>query len=362
MAHELMTNSITGSVEMAYLLSAGIPWHGLGTAISDDNANDLSVWGEASNMTNWKIELAPILFYDALLEDIASFPSQSVAFRSDTRQALEVVGSNYQIVQPKQVLEFFQSIISDLGYTMTSAGVLFGGKKFWAQATNGQYVNIGGVDRVNNNILLATGFDGATVGMNTTVRVVCNNTLRMANANNSGKVKISHSTSFDSDGMKSKLGYATEQFEEWSQTVEKMTKVRLSERDAIKYFASVLSKSASKKAEEEATVGELLQADIMDDLLNGRFTASTTDLEVEKLLADADGRTVQKVYELYKGNGKGSDLSTAADTLWGAVNAVTEYVDHGRNTRTWDARFNQANFGQWANVKDSAWDNAVIML
>jgi hypothetical protein len=53
----------------------------------------------------------------------------------------------------------------------------------------------------------------------------------------------------------------------------------------------------------------------------------------------------------------GQQLATAKETLWGAVNAVTFYVDHVRG-RTIENRLDSAWFGPGKLLKQKAWDLA----
>jgi len=43
---------------------------------------------------------------------------------------------------------------------------------------------------------------------------------------------------------------------------------------------------------------------------------------------EAQGRTIQRMLELYDGAGRGATLVTAKETAWGLLNAVTEFYDH----------------------------------
>ncbi|MBN0134206.1 DUF932 domain-containing protein, partial [Pseudomonas aeruginosa] len=87
-----------------------------------------------------------------------------------------------QVVQPREVLEFYRDLTQVSGYELETAGVLKGGRKFWALARTGQNTSLKGNDLVNGYLLLATSCDGtlATTATPTTVRVVCNNTLTIA--------------------------------------------------------------------------------------------------------------------------------------------------------------------------------------
>jgi phage/plasmid-like protein (TIGR03299 family) len=330
-----------GTFEMAYYLPDGLPWHGLGQPITAEQLIDCNpeqttqVWGQASNMTGWDILTTPVLYYDEDNNEVLAAPDKKVAFRSDTRCPLEVVGRDYKVVQPREVLQFFEDVIGGLGYHMTSAGVMFGGKKFWAQAMSDNTRSIQGVDKVNSSILLATGFDGATVGMHTTTRVVCNNTLRMAMGNNANKVRTAHSSVFDSRHMKEQLGLDMKStFQEWCDMAEAMSTKAMTEYSALQYWGNVFGIYGAEES---------------------KLTA------IEKVEMAAQNKTISLVNDLWAGEGKGSLLTTSYHTLWGALNAVTEYIDHKRATQTIDSRINGAWFGSQANIKQRAWDEALLL-
>ena len=73
-------------------------------------------------------------------------------------------------------------------------------------------------------------------------------------------------------------------------------------------------------------------------------------------------RTLQQVLSLYQGTGLGSTLSSSRNTAWGLVNAVTEYVDHHRRARSQDHRLDSAWFGQGAQLKSQALNQALTLL
>ncbi|HCF4947163.1 TPA: DUF932 domain-containing protein, partial [Pseudomonas aeruginosa] len=165
---------------MAYVGEA--PWHGLGSRLSPKQP--LEVWQREAGM-DWQIQESPVHFKaDAVghLGSIHSFPEQKVLYRSDTKAPLSVVSQRYQVVQPREVLEFYRDLTQVSGYELETAGVLKGGRKFWALARTGQNTSLKGNDLVNGYLLLATSCDGtlATTATPTTVRVVCNNTLTIA--------------------------------------------------------------------------------------------------------------------------------------------------------------------------------------
>ncbi|MDD1847312.1 DUF932 domain-containing protein, partial [Aeromonas veronii] len=70
-------------------------------------------------------------------------------------------------------------------------------------------------------------------------------------------------------------------------------------------------------------------------------------------------RPILKLQELYQGTGMDSDLVSAKNTAWGLVNAVTEYFDHHRRARSQDNRLDSAWFGQGAQLKSHALEQAL---
>ena len=316
--------------EMAYL-DDGNKWLCHGQAIKPEDATNLDVWGEKSNMTGFEFKTAPVLFFDEDADDVGAFPSKSVAYRSDTKAPIEVVGANYKIVQPKEVLNFFDSIINDMGYKMTSCGILNGGRRFWAQAMTGAESTIGKNDKVKESCLLATGFDGASVVKKDTHRMICWNQLAQA-IKSGDRVSVSHRSDFNSAQIKDTLSLDPLSFKEWTEIADAMAGFKLGTKDDAHMF-----------------IGETLE--LFDD--------SMPDDE-SRLLAFENNKAAMAISELYHGKGAGSKMATAKGTIWGAVNAVTQYMDHERPTRTMDARFNGAMFGAQANIKQRAWDLAML--
>jgi len=145
--------------QMAYI--GGTPWHGLlGNRLTQKQP--LEVWQREAGM-NWQIQESPVHFKaDTVgnLGTIHSLPEQKVLYRSDTKAPLSVVSNRYQVVQPREVLEFYRDLTEVSGYELETAGVLKGGRKFWALARTGQGTALKGNDQVNGYLLLATSCDG----------------------------------------------------------------------------------------------------------------------------------------------------------------------------------------------------------
>lgn len=321
MAHEIEQIAYVGST----------PWHGLGNCLTQNQP--VEIWQREAGM-NWKIEESPV-YYKAdnigPLGSIHSFTDQKVLFRSDTKAPLSVVSKRYQIVQPQEVLEFYRDLTEVFGYELETAGVLKGGRKFWALARTGQNTAIKGNDQVNGYLLLATSCDGtlATTATPTTVRVVCNNTLAIALGNAYEPIKVPHSTRFDPKAIKRQLGIAVSQWDDFMYRMRTLAERKVQWHEAMGFFMAVLCDTKPHSPIPEVSPNE---------------------------------RALRKVQALYEGKGRGATLASAQGTAWGLLNAITEYVDHERRARSNEYRVDSAWFGQGAALKQKALRSALKLV
>lgn len=321
MAHEIENMAYVGTT----------PWHGLGNQLSPHQP--LEVWQQEAGM-NWHIEQSPVRFVSnsaSHLGGIHAFPEKKVLYRSDTKAPLSVVSERYKVVQPWDVLEFYRDLTEYAGFELETAGVLKGGRKFWALARTGQASVLKGNDQVNGYLLLATSCDGslATVATPTTVRVVCNNTLAIAVNGAAQSIRVPHSTEFNPQAVKQQLGISVSQWDDFMYRMKTLSSRRVNTGEALGYFLRVIC-DAEKDVEDRR---ELTQH-----------------------------RALQKVQDLYSGKGRGSTLESAQDTAWGLLCAITEYVDHEKRARSVDHRLDSAWFGQGANLKQKALDHALELV
>ena len=233
MAHLVETMAYTGLT----------PWHGLGSQLPEKQP--LEVWAQAAGM-DWQIKESPVHFSIDNVHNASmfgSFDEQKVLYRSDTNTALSVVSNRYQVVQPMEVLEFYRDLTEYAGFELETAGVLKGGRKFWALARTGKATVLKGTDVINGYVLLATSCDGslATVAMPTTVRVVCNNTLSIAVSGAEQAVRVSHRSNFDADAVKQRLGIAVSQWDQFMYEMKVLSERKVNVKEANRYFEALLT-------------------------------------------------------------------------------------------------------------------------
>jgi phage/plasmid-like protein (TIGR03299 family) len=305
-----------------------VPWHGLGNKLA--SKQPLEIWSQQAGM-NFDILETPVRFVSesaGSLGAIMSFPEQKVLYRSDTKSPLAVVSQRYQVVQPKAILEFYRDLTEISGFELETAGVLKGGKKLWALAKTNQTATLKGGDVVNGYVLLATACDGtlATTAQFTSIRVVCNNTLAIALNSSSGAVKVPHSTMFDPVAVKQKLGISVGSWDTFMYSMKTLSERKVKSHESMNYFLRVFT----------------------DQAMNATGLANE--------------RAMKSAMALFEGQGMGSDLSSSKGTAFGLLNAVTQFVDHERKSRSSDNRIDSAWFGTGATLKQRALDQALTMI
>lgn len=307
MAHELTTHA-DGRVEFAYLQADGLPWHGLGQAMADGASID--EWRAAAGM-DWKINRGIVRFNVDRDGTQLAMPEQHVLFRNDTQAPLGVVSKRYEVVQPAEVLEFFRGIAGAAGLEMSAAGTVFGGKRFWATAKIGEASPLGLQDKVGGYILISTSADGSlsTEVRRTTVRVVCNNTLQMARAEQAS-VKLTHRSVFDPSAVREFMGL-------------------------------------------NETAWDQFKADMVR-MANTPVANDTAERVLLELFKTPETAGYKKVLDLFNGAGIGSQLDGSAGTAWGLLNSVTEYADRHVRATSDANRFVSSQWGPGAQLKAQA--------
>ncbi len=329
MAHEVQTMAYVGET----------PWHGLGNALTPNQP--IEVWAEQAGM-NWRIESSDVSYYAqhaAGGQLIMPFSDNKVLYRSDTLEPLSVVSQRYQEVQPSEILEFYRDLTEQADFELETAGVLKGGRKFWALAKTGQSTALKGKDVSNGYILLATACDGtlATTAQFTSIRVVCNNTLAISLADKSGSVvKVPHSTVFDAAKVKNQLGISINQWNEHMYQMKQLTERRITQAQATNYLNRLFN-------------------DVDDTLI-----MFPTNNKTQKAVPNA--KAMNQIMTMFNGQGRGAELDSARDTAYGLLCAVTEFVDHERRAMSTDHRLDSAWFGTGANLKQKGLEEAMRLI
>lgn len=346
MAHQLE--------QMAYV--GETPWHGLGNQLSQNQP--IEVWAQQAGM-DWRIESSNVSYMaqnERGQSIIMPYEEQRVLYRSDTYAPLSVVSQRYQEVQPMEILNFYKDLTQQSGFELETAGVLKGGRKFWALARTGQSSALKVKDVSNGYILLATACDGtlATTAQFTSIRVVCNNTLAIAlkgQNSSAGVVKVPHSTKFDAEKIKQQLGISVRAWEEHMYEMKQLSQRKVTQQEAAAYFDAVFNNTSLSVAEQDDSIIQFY-----------RNIATQTAPTSESTKAEPNGRAMSKVMTMFNGQGRGAELSSAKDTAYGLLCSITEFADHERRAMSQDHRLDSAWFGAGAGLKQRALEQALRMM
>ena len=336
------------------------PWHGLGNQLSPHQS--IEVWAEQAGM-DWRIESSDVSYMaqnERGQSIIMPYEEQRVLYRSDTHAPLSVVSQRYQEVQPKQILEFYRDLTEQSGFELETAGVLKGGKKFWALAKTGQTSALKGKDVSNGYILLATACDGtlATTAQFTSIRVVCNNTLAIAlkgQNSSAGVVKVPHSTKFDAEKIKQQLGISVRVWEDHMYEMKQLSQRKVTQTEAAAYFDAVFNNTSLSVPEQEDGIIQFYRNVAMQAQSNNPATKADNKTE-------PNGRAMSKVMTMFNGQGRGAELSSVKDTAYGLLCSITEFADHERRAMSQDHRLDSAWFGAGAGLKQRGLEQALAMI
>lgn len=298
-------------------------WHGLGALMTPKAS--VEEWQACAGM-DYEVKRAFVRYAvsrnGAVNEsDLRKMDDRVVLFRTDTGDALGVVSDSYKVVQPREVLEFFREWAAMGGLTIESAGVLCGGKRYFATAKLAEGVLLDGYsDKVVPYALLSTSADGslATECRWTTVRTVCNNTLTMACKGRAAH-RTTHRSAFVASAARDAVEAAHAEFGAFMATARSLAEHQL-------------------RVQEAATLTELL--------LGGESRE-----EREKARKSAG---FAQIMRLFQGEAQGALLESAAGTEWGWLNSVTEYVDHHAKARNDENRAVSALWGAGERLKGRA--------
>lgn len=292
-----------------------VPWHKLGkvvpgllTAVEAIKAASL----------DWQVKLEN-------LKHEGQDTDYHKVIRTDKNKLLSIVGSRYVPIQNEDSFNFFDEVVGSGQAVYDTAGSLNEGKKVWIMAKlKGQlFIDSRPNDKIDKNVLLVTSHDGSSslsmqiVG----TRVVCANTLSVALGEATNKINIRHTKNYQDkkDTAMRALKLCNAYFADLQGVLNVLNSQEMS-LDGMNSFAEKLVPMPATKTED-----------------------STRTLNIRNEIVTLFSR------------GKGN----LGKTRWDALNAVTEYVDHTRSTRTKgqeenEGRFTSSMLGSGANLKDKA--------
>jgi phage/plasmid-like protein (TIGR03299 family) len=323
MGHELAT--VNGRTAMMYV--GEVPWHGLGCRLE-------------SPATAREAIAAAGLDYDVVLADLITsrgtpVSNRKAVVRTDSNAVLGVVGNSYVPIQNRECFSFLDAVVADGGLRYHTAGALRKGERIWLLAKLPGQIRVRCSEDVSEKyLLLSNSHDGSSALRvhYTAIRVVCANTLAMADRQGRGEgIMIRHQGNLASKVQEAQqvLGLAVRFFDDLEGQFDLMARHYPNSTQVSGYF---------KDLYPDPEEGNPSRAqNVRDELL--------------------------RLFE----HGQGQDIPEIKSTTWAALNAVTEYVDHHRPTRAKTEvdraanRLESAWFGSGSRLKQQAFQLAIEM-
>lgn len=328
MAHNL--ENIDGVYSFAFTGERTEIWHRLGQELPADATQ--AQWINASGF-GFTVAKVPAIVglegaeFDHIPAERRFMPASNRKFivRQDNGHVLGMASDMYQVVQPTDVLEWFERYITvDDRFHLDAAGVLEHGEKLWATAKFNGDLTVAG-DRHIARLLMSTSYDQTqpTINQATTTRVVCQNTMRVAHNDNRAVVRTRHTSRFDGSRVARELSSIAQSFETYKAMGDAMAQTEMAKEDVSKFFK---------------------------ELLEIPFEAKKDDVSTRKMNQFAD---MSRAYSATK-----RERNSERDDVWTALQAVSRYVDHDRSVRNADnelvGRFTSATFGSGDSMKGRA--------
>jgi phage/plasmid-like protein (TIGR03299 family) len=317
MAHQLEV--VNGKANMFFV--GELPWHGLGQELHGRPTVREAI--TASGL-DWEVELVPLVTEDAH----APAPARAVRRTTDQR-ILGIVGPSYHTLQNRDAFAFFQPFLDAGLAALHTGGSLCGGKKVWLLARiEREPLVIGADDTIEKFVLLSNSHDGSTsvrVGL-TPIRVVCTNTLALAHADKAGSklIRVRHTRRLTDnlDALREVMDLAEQEFTATAEQYRRLRNRGINQNDLTRYVRQVFQ--------------------IESKQLNGQ-----------------QRRILESCFRLFE-EGRGAELPGVRGTLWGAYNAVTEYLGYERG-KGQDTRLASLFFGDSARTNHRALEVALAM-
>jgi phage/plasmid-like protein (TIGR03299 family) len=295
MAHNLST--INGKVAMVLNGKREDAWHNLGQRVT------------GALTAEQAIELAQLQWNAVKVQNYARQPDGKVVpvdsfsiFRDIDNQLLgSAVGKGFTLVQNREAFSFCDALMqSENGAHYDSAGALGNGETiFLSIRVPRADIEVVAGDKSETYLTFTTAHDGsgASTAALSSVRVVCQNTLRQALATNTGILRIKHTKN------------QANRFEMAKRTMDGVT------MDAQKLREKLQLISERKVTRESLTA----VFDRLFPIAEGKEEEKNT--RRENILGD--------ILALYEGN-DGNAFPSIRGTGYNLLNSITEYSDHYR--------------------------------
>jgi phage/plasmid-like protein (TIGR03299 family) len=307
-----------------------LPWHGLGKQLHTPPSIEEGI--RCAGL-DWTVECQQLV-----IEGTDRKVPARATVRTTDNAILGVVGPKYHAIQNVDAFRWFQPWIDAKEASLETAGSLKGGTHVWVLARiNRDPVEVVKDDPIIRYVLLSNSHDGSRMARAgfTGTRCVCWNTVNVALTSSDSKLlKVRHTSNAEEalKDIRETMDLADRNFKA---TIEQM-------------------RAMARKGVTKDTLTEYVTRVFRPKPVTGDENEPLSDTEEERC-----DRIFGKILPLFEG-GKGNTMPGVKGTMWGAYNAVTEFLtwERGRNS---DNRLTNLWFGDGQNLAQRAFTTAVKM-
>ncbi len=343
-------------------------WHGLG---DDQQIFDRPMFVHEALKAchaDYEVKLAPLVALSdelvhamengesinaSILRDLLVEKSMATV-RTDTNKSLGLVGENYGTVSNEQAFKFVDMFCSgkfadrDDTPVIETCGVLGNGERVFVTAKFPQPIIVDAKrdDLIDMYVVFTTSHDGtgAVRCVCSPVRVVCNNTLRLALHKNTGTLSFRHSSNVMSrldllNKENAKFAYnalnlASLYEKEFKESYDHLRNIKLSERDLDNIIAEITLADEAKKVFLETR--NIYHEDIK-----------------------TRGRNIFLGVKECLDNGIGQDYQERGTAQW-ALNGITSFYQNVQNFKDNETKFDSIFDGSVAKKVQKAYDMMLL--
>lgn len=286
-----------------------VPWHGVGIEVEGRMTAAQAI---TAAKLDWTVDK------EQVTRNGVAVPNTFWQIRSDTNEILggnATVSGAFQSLQNRDAFTFADNLVDSGEGLWESAGSLRKGRQVFMSMKLPQGLTVAGTDAHELYLILRNGHDGSkavTVDI-TPIRLACTNMLKLSHTKAVQSWSIRHTNT-----MEGKLAQA---------------------REALKLtytYAEEFAELGTTLADTKITDDEFTK--IMQDVFPHR---PATDEKIEHVLhLFHDSPTIEGFH----------------GTAWGALNAFTEYTDHGRDSKSREGAFHVLMNGELATQRDKLTD------
>lgn len=331
-----MSAGISISRGIAEAAFAGAPaWHNTGTVVRE--AMTVSQALEMAHL-GWLVAGRP-MFWQSPDGAFHLYEGRKINVRVDTEEPLGDVSDDYRIVQSGEAFETIGRVLLAHDLRFEAAGALNGGRRIWLLARTPEALKVNG-DVIEPYIMLLNSHDGTTevIVRTTGVRVVCQNTVAMALAENATKsISLRHVSSFDAQlkAAEGAFARAGRVIADYGKIIEELQADQFSDDEGRRMVSQLVHAYLTPMGDAKrfpVTLAELIAAteEKKQHWSTEMITESVWDRAVE------DRRLM------------GESLVNS----WLITNAIGGYVDHDRPMAAGEKRMNNLMFGRGNQVKE----------